>query len=114
MCVGLQAAHLFGIVSQAAPLVECPRLITEVRSAGLVLCTYGKVNNDVSACLLQKRFGVAAVIVDHVTHISKHMRGDQRAEHSRSAAGATVTAGGASTAAATTTGAGDAGAGAAN
>lgn len=65
---------MFGIVSEASVLIRCPRLITEVRAAGLMLCTYGAVNNQAEAVRIQKRFGVAAVIVDHVTHIAKSLR----------------------------------------
>lgn len=65
-----------GIVCESSPLVEAPRLISAVRSAGLVLCTYGDRNNDLDAVKVQIANGVAAVIVDHVAHITKALRED--------------------------------------
>eukprot|EP01138_Halocafeteria_seosinensis_P014288 gb/GECG01014588.1/.p1 GENE.gb/GECG01014588.1/~~gb/GECG01014588.1/.p1 ORF type:complete len:1842 (+),score=248.99 gb/GECG01014588.1/:1-5526(+) len=65
---------LLGIVSDSTPLVEAPRLMTEVRNAGLVLCTYGARNNEVNCVKVQVANGVAAVIVDHVAHVTRSLR----------------------------------------
>ena len=38
--------NLLGIVSQAEPLVLCPRLVRIVKESGLVCVSYGVLNND--------------------------------------------------------------------
>lgn len=38
--------HLLGIVTQAEPLVLCPRLVRIVKESGLVCVSYGTLNND--------------------------------------------------------------------
>lgn len=38
--------NLLGIVSQAEPLVLCPRLVRIVKESGLVCVSYGTLNND--------------------------------------------------------------------
>ena len=38
--------NLLGIVSNAEPLVMCPRLIKVIKESGLVCVTYGNLNND--------------------------------------------------------------------
>eukprot|EP01027_Heterolobosea_sp_BB2_P010917 GEZU01015947.1.p1 GENE.GEZU01015947.1~~GEZU01015947.1.p1 ORF type:complete len:123 (+),score=37.11 GEZU01015947.1:245-613(+) len=68
-----RSANLLGIVSNARPLVEEPILIETVKEVGLILCTYGKENNDVKNVELQNRLGVT-VIADHVAHVAKHLR----------------------------------------
>lgn len=55
------------------------------RSAGLVLCTYGKLNNNAENCKLQRRHGVSAVIVDHVAHIASSMQATASASAKASA-----------------------------
>jgi glycerophosphoryl diester phosphodiesterase len=70
-----RGAGLFGIVTHAAPLLAAPSLIRLVQEeAGLVLCSYGRVNNDIEAVLLQQRAGIGAVIVDHVAHVTRTLR----------------------------------------
>jgi glycerophosphodiester phosphodiesterase len=69
-----RSVGLFGIVSNSGPLLEAPVLMDAVRGAGLVLATYGKRNNDIECVKLQQDHGVAAIIVDHVAHISRGLR----------------------------------------
>lgn len=38
--------NLLGIVTQAEPLVLCPRLVRIVKESGLVCVSYGAMNND--------------------------------------------------------------------
>ena len=38
--------NLLGVVSQAEPLVLCPRLVRVVKESGLVCVSYGTLNND--------------------------------------------------------------------
>lgn len=86
---------LLGIVSESEPLVEAPRLITEVRNAGLVLCTYGQRNNEVNCVKVQVANGVAAVIVDHVAHVTRSLREESErelhAEKHKNKYGSTIT-----------------------
>jgi len=69
-----KSARLMGIVSNCSPLIRCPEVIHAVKRSGLMLCTYGSQNNDADCCFLQESLGVDAVIVDHVTYISHHMK----------------------------------------
>jgi glycerophosphodiester phosphodiesterase len=68
-----KASHLMGIVSHATPIVMAPQLVRSVKRAGLVFCTYGDENNVTELIDLQERFGVDAIIVDHVAYVSNHM-----------------------------------------
>lgn len=68
-------AGLFGVVTEVSPLLACPSIITNVQcDAGLVLCTYGRRNNDPEVVRLQQRYGVGAIIVDHVAHVARTLR----------------------------------------
>jgi len=58
-------------VSLAEPLLEAPIIVQTIKEAGLVLCTYGLANNDLTNVELQERLGVDAVIVDRVVSIAK-------------------------------------------
>lgn len=63
-------AGLVGIVTHVPPILEAPRLIRYVQEEnGLVLASYGRMNNDVQAVAKQRQWGVGAVIVDHVAHV---------------------------------------------
>lgn len=80
--------NLLGIVTQAEPLVLCPRLVRIVKESGLVCVSYGTLNNeganvDVSFCTVhdllqhltnppqyQVAEGIDAVIVDSVLGIT--------------------------------------------
>jgi glycerophosphodiester phosphodiesterase len=68
-----KANNLMGIVSNAKPIIQCPELIQTVKRSGLMLCTYGKENNQTENVDLQERLGVDAVIVDHVAYVAKHL-----------------------------------------
>ncbi|OJJ50907.1 hypothetical protein ASPZODRAFT_284508 [Penicilliopsis zonata CBS 506.65] len=63
--------NLLGIVSQAEPLVLCPRLVRVVKESGLVCVSYGAMNNEPSNVKLQVAEGIDAVIVDSVLAIRK-------------------------------------------
>eukprot|EP01116_Phalansterium_solitarium_P023688 TRINITY_DN8426_c0_g1_i2.p1 TRINITY_DN8426_c0_g1~~TRINITY_DN8426_c0_g1_i2.p1 ORF type:complete len:210 (+),score=58.43 TRINITY_DN8426_c0_g1_i2:325-954(+) len=69
-----KSAHLMGIVSHAAPLLRAPQLITAIKKAGLILCTYGVENNIGENADLQERLAVDAVISDHVAYVSKYLQ----------------------------------------
>ncbi|KAJ5654077.1 hypothetical protein N7490_001080 [Penicillium lividum] len=62
--------NLLGIVSQAEPLVLCPRLVRIVKESGLVCVSYGALNNDGVNVDYQVAEGIDAVIVDSVLGIT--------------------------------------------
>ncbi|KAK0747691.1 Glycerophosphoryl diester phosphodiesterase family-domain-containing protein [Apiosordaria backusii] len=63
--------NLLGIVSNAEPFVNSPRLVRVVKGAGLVCVSYGRENNEPGLVRRQVREGVDAVIVDSVLAIRK-------------------------------------------
>ncbi|KAJ5690318.1 hypothetical protein N7462_004710 [Penicillium macrosclerotiorum] len=62
--------NLLGIVTQAEPLVLCPRLVRIVKESGLVCVSYGALNNDSPNVDYQVAEGIDAVIVDSVLGIT--------------------------------------------
>jgi glycerophosphoryl diester phosphodiesterase len=71
-----RSVGLAGVVSHAGPVLEAPRIVRAVQEeGGLVLATYGAVNNDPDAVERQVGLGVGAVIVDHVAHIVRSREG---------------------------------------
>lgn len=62
---------LFGIVSEATPIVLCPRLVNVVKGSGLACFTYGTANNDPETARMEISAGVDAVIVDSVLAVRK-------------------------------------------
>jgi glycerophosphodiester phosphodiesterase len=64
-------ANLMGIVSHCPPFLEAPRLVKAIRESGLLVFTYGALNNDVANAQLQRQAGVDAVIVDSVLAVRK-------------------------------------------
>lgn len=78
--------NLLGIVTQAEPLVLCPRLVRIVKESGLVCVSYGSLNNDgnnvdVSTFFLFP-FHIPRTIAYHVIRIvpsrRRHRRGHCR------------------------------------
>ncbi|KAI8051958.1 Glycerophosphoryl diester phosphodiesterase family-domain-containing protein [Syncephalis plumigaleata] len=69
-----KSADLLGIVTISDPVVDAPRLVRAIKETGLLLFTYGKRNNDVSAVRIQRQYGVDAVIVDKVMLIRKGLQ----------------------------------------
>lgn len=63
--------NLFGIVSEATPIVLCPRLVRAVKDSGLACLTYGTANNDPETARQEIKAGVDAVIVDSVLAVHK-------------------------------------------
>eukprot|EP00899_Mesostigma_viride_P016773 jgi/Mesvir1/25097/Mv21561-RA.1 len=70
--------NLQGIVSYAEPLLadkgRAAAWVMDVKSRGLGLLTYGEENNDVDNVLLQRSWGVDAVIVDKVASVLAGIR----------------------------------------
>ncbi|CAG8125952.1 unnamed protein product [Penicillium salamii] len=62
--------NLLGIVTQAEPLVLCPRLVRIVKESGLVCVSYGAMNNNSEHVEHQVAEGIDAVIVDSVLGIT--------------------------------------------
>jgi len=73
-----------GVVTDSRPLLEAPRLIRTIKESGLLLFSYGHMNNDVKAVELQVREGVNAVIVDKVLAVAKSMRPKTAARNTES------------------------------
>lgn len=65
--------NLFGIVSDAVPFIQCPRLASVVKASGLACFTYGSANNDPENAKLEIAAGVDAVIVDSVLAVRKEL-----------------------------------------
>jgi glycerophosphodiester phosphodiesterase len=56
-------ADLLGIVAASEPILEAPRIVQVIKEMGLLLFTYGILNNEVENAVAQKYYGVDAVIV---------------------------------------------------
>jgi glycerophosphodiester phosphodiesterase len=63
-------AGLLGIVTLSDPICEAPFLIDAIKETGLLLFSYGTLNNNVKYAELQRKHGVNAVIVDKITHVN--------------------------------------------
>jgi len=73
--------NLLGIVSEARPFVNSPRLVKVVKQSGLVCVSYGKQNNDPTLVQRQVKEGIDAVIVDNVLAIRRGLtKGDGEAK----------------------------------
>lgn len=72
--------NLLGVVTQAEPVVLCPRLVRVVKESGLVCVSYGAINNDPNNVKRQVTEGIDAVIVDSVLAIRKGLTEHQKAE----------------------------------
>lgn len=56
-------ADLLGVVLASEPILEAPRMVNVVKESGLLLFTYGVLNNEVENAVAQRNYGVDAVIV---------------------------------------------------
>ncbi|KAI8823103.1 Glycerophosphoryl diester phosphodiesterase family-domain-containing protein [Fimicolochytrium jonesii] len=68
-------AGCLGIVTHVGPILEAPALIRAIRESGLLLFTYGGMNNEVGNVEVQRNYGVDAVIVDKVKRVFKALSG---------------------------------------
>ncbi|RHZ57154.1 hypothetical protein Glove_393g44 [Diversispora epigaea] len=66
-----QFARLLGIVTNAEPIIKAPGLVKIIKDSGLMLFTYGPLNNSIQNVQLQRRAGVDAVIVDSVLAVRR-------------------------------------------
>eukprot|EP01113_Clastostelium_recurvatum_P033762 TRINITY_DN4500_c0_g1_i6.p1 TRINITY_DN4500_c0_g1~~TRINITY_DN4500_c0_g1_i6.p1 ORF type:complete len:1678 (-),score=371.58 TRINITY_DN4500_c0_g1_i6:18-4637(-) len=66
-------ANLLGVVTHSLPLLLAPAIIRRIKEDGLLLCTWGKDNNDPANVTFQETMGVDAIILDHVAHVAKHL-----------------------------------------
>lgn len=69
--------NLLGIVTNATPIVTCPRLASVVKASGLVCFTYGTENNDPANAKLELAAGVDAVIVDSLLAVRKGLTDEE-------------------------------------
>lgn len=72
---------LLGIVTEAVPLVQCPRLVGVVKGSGLMCMTYGSLNNDPELVRMLTQFGVDAVIADSVLAIRKSLTNSENKDN---------------------------------
>ncbi|KAI1762545.1 glycerophosphodiester phosphodiesterase GDE1 [Hypoxylon sp. FL1150] len=70
--------NLLGIVSNAEPFVNSPRLVKVVKQTGLVCVSYGTQNNDSTLVQRQVKEGIDAVIVDNVLAIRRGLTKDEQ------------------------------------
>ncbi|KAJ1969356.1 Glycerophosphocholine phosphodiesterase [Dispira parvispora] len=68
-------AGLLGIVSISTLILQAPVLVSAIKEQGLLLFTYGVLNNHVACVQLQQRLDVDAVIVDSVMAVRKGLQG---------------------------------------
>ncbi|KAI1399141.1 glycerophosphodiester phosphodiesterase GDE1 [Hypoxylon fuscum] len=68
--------NLLGIVSNAEPFVNSPRLVKVVKQTGLICVSYGTQNNDPTLVQRQVKEGIDAVIVDNVLAIRRGLTKD--------------------------------------
>ncbi|KAJ3227051.1 phosphate system positive regulatory protein pho81, partial [Clydaea vesicula] len=54
--------NFLGLFCDARPLVRAPELIKTIKESGLILATFGKVNNEESNLMLQEKSGVDALV----------------------------------------------------
>ncbi|KAI8368197.1 Glycerophosphoryl diester phosphodiesterase family-domain-containing protein [Radiomyces spectabilis] len=69
-------ADLLGVVAASEPILAAPKMVKVIKETGLLLFTYGVLNNEVENAVAQKYYGVDAVIVDSVLAVRKGLRGD--------------------------------------
>ncbi|KAI9304900.1 Glycerophosphodiester phosphodiesterase domain-containing protein [Cunninghamella echinulata] len=69
-------ADLLGIVAASEPIIEAPRMVSVIKETGLLLFTYGVLNNEVQHAKAQKEYGVDAIIVDSVLAVRNGLRED--------------------------------------
>ncbi|KAI8147206.1 Glycerophosphoryl diester phosphodiesterase family-domain-containing protein [Fennellomyces sp. T-0311] len=72
-------ADLLGVVTASEPILEAPRMTSIIKETGLLLFTYGVLNNEVENAVAQRNYGVDAVIVDSVVAVRKGLRGETSA-----------------------------------
>lgn len=58
-----KGADLLGIVTASEPILAAPRMAKVIKQTGLLLFTYGVLNNEVANAKAQQSYGVDAVIV---------------------------------------------------
>jgi glycerophosphodiester phosphodiesterase len=63
-----KGADLLGVVTASEPILEAPRLVKIIKQTGLLLFTYGVLNNEVRNAKTQQSYGVDAVIVVSCIH----------------------------------------------
>ncbi|KAI8581990.1 hypothetical protein K450DRAFT_230264 [Umbelopsis ramanniana AG] len=69
-----KGADLLGIVTASEPILAAPRMAKVIKQTGLLLFTYGVLNNEVVNAKAQQSYGVDAVIVDSVLAVRKGLQ----------------------------------------
>ncbi|KAI9144988.1 hypothetical protein BKA69DRAFT_1052414 [Paraphysoderma sedebokerense] len=58
--------NLLGVMCEATPLVQVPTLLQTIKESGLILATFGELNNFSEYIKLQEKYGVDAIYQDGV------------------------------------------------
>ncbi|CAF9920731.1 Glycerophosphocholine phosphodiesterase [Imshaugia aleurites] len=66
-----KAWNLAGIVMLSDPFVMCPRLLTYAKDSGLVVGSYGNLNDEPECALIQAEAGLDAIMTNKVRLISE-------------------------------------------
>ncbi|KAJ8324440.1 phosphate system positive regulatory protein pho81 [Batrachochytrium dendrobatidis] len=61
-----KASNSLGLICQATPFIQMPVLINTVKESGLILATFGEVNNQIEVSKIQESYGVDALITGRV------------------------------------------------
>ncbi|KAI9486563.1 MAG: hypothetical protein EXX96DRAFT_46779 [Benjaminiella poitrasii] len=67
--------NLLGILSSATTVVQVPSLISNIKESGLVLVTFGDLNdkNDSECISMQRKQGVDAIMIHDLVHFNTEM-----------------------------------------
>ncbi|KAI7906999.1 uncharacterized protein BX663DRAFT_494461 [Cokeromyces recurvatus] len=67
--------NLLGIIADAATVVQIPSLISNIKESGLVLVTFGDINdrNDSESISIQHKQGVDAIMMHDIVHFNTEM-----------------------------------------
>ncbi|KAK9762347.1 phosphate system positive regulatory protein pho81 [Basidiobolus ranarum] len=63
--------NLLGIMCEATPLVQVPSLIQSIKRSGLILASFGPLNEDPKNIQLQEAHGVDAIVSNGIVRYSK-------------------------------------------
>ncbi|KAK9761041.1 phosphate system positive regulatory protein pho81 [Basidiobolus ranarum] len=63
--------NLLGIMCEATPLVQVPSLIQSIKESGLILASFGPLNDDPKNVQLQEAYGVDAIVSNGTVRYSK-------------------------------------------
>ncbi|KAL7721993.1 PLC-like phosphodiesterase [Entamoeba marina] len=68
-----QRMNIHGIVTEANAVLLEPNLVNECHERGLVLMSYGAINNEIESVKKQRKYGVDSIITDRVVGVGKRV-----------------------------------------